>query len=282
MSVLALGALQLSAQDLPMPSPTSKLEQRVGLTDFTIEYSRPGVKEREIFGQLVPYGELWRTGANRNTMISFDSPVSIAGELLDPGTYSILTIPEEDHWTIIFNQNTEMWGTGSYSEDQDVLRTEAPVQESDFTETFTISINNIRNESAHLVMEWAGVKVEVPMKVQVREQAMKNIEEALSSEDANKSRVLRNAAAYYYNNDLEMEQALEYINESIDEDDNNWYSHWLKAEILAEMDKYGDAIESAERSIKIGSERAQESGDEFGYEGMIQKNIEDWSEKKGS
>lgn len=274
------GALTANAQELPMPSPASKLEQRVGLTDITIEYSRPSMKEREIFGGLVPYGKLWRTGANMNTTIEFSTPVKIYENSLEPGKYSVFTIPEEDTWTIIFNKKTDHPGTMGYTEDNDFLRTEGQVTKVESpVETFTIGINDIRTESATLTFQWANTLVKVPFSVEVKSLAKSNIEEALASSEE-KWRVYRNAANYYHNNDMEAEKALEYINNSIDEKDDSWYSYWLKAEILAAKEDYKGAVKAAKESKKVGMKSAEETGDEFGYTGMIEEGIAKWNDMK--
>lgn len=277
---LACGFVGLQAQELPMPSPTAKLQQRVGLTDFTVEYSRPGVKDREVFGELVPYGEMWRTGANANTTIEFSTPIMINGEEVPAGKYSLLTIPGEDAWVVIFNKKTDMWGTSGYSEEMDVFRSDFAPGESEFTETFTITFNDIRNEKANLILRWAETEVKVPIEVEVKKTAMANIEKALKeAKDDERWKVYRNAANYYYNNDMGSERALKYIDQSIKANDKSWYSHWLKAEILADEEQYKAAIKSAQMALEKGQEEASENGTEFSYEKMISDSIEKWKEK---
>ena len=125
--VFSLGLLQ--AQDLPMPSPAASVKQRVGLTDIEITYSRPGVKDRVIFGDLVPYNEMWRTGANKASAISFSTDVMIMGNELKAGTYAIFTTPGESEWEIIFNNNTEQWGTSAHKDEEDVLKIKVKSEE---------------------------------------------------------------------------------------------------------------------------------------------------------
>lgn len=277
---LGLGLVASQAQELPMPSPSATLEQRVGLTDFTVEYSRPGVKDREVFGELVPFDQVWRTGANKVTTLEISTPIMINGEKVDAGKYSLLTIPGEDQWIIILNENNEMWGTGGYDQEQDVLRVEVPVKKSEFTETFTVTFNDIRNESANLILRWAETEVEVPVEVRVKEQALANIDKAIEeATDENRWRVYRNAANYYYNNDMEMDKALKYMEKSLQGNSDSWYSHWLKAEILAETGKYEAAVRSAKMAMEKGSAEAEESGSEFSYEEMISEAMEEWKSK---
>lgn len=274
--------ISVNAQELPQPSPKSTLHQRVGLTDITIDYSRPSAKDRVVFTDVVTPGKLWRTGANMNTTIEVSSPVVIEGQTLEAGTYSVFTIPNADKWTVIFNKKTDHGGTSGYTEDNDVLRVEAkvaPIKQP--VETFTIDVNEIRTESASLVFTWQNTQVSVPFTVEVKSIASSNIEKALSeAKDEDKWKVYRNAANYYHNNNMESEKALEYINASIEGKSDSWYSYWLKAEILAAKEDYKGAIKSAKESIKVGEEAAKENGSSFDYTTMIEGGINDWKAKK--
>ncbi|PHN02659.1 DUF2911 domain-containing protein [Flavilitoribacter nigricans] len=160
--------LQLNAQDKPAPSPLGKVYQRVGVTDVEVTYSRPGVKGRSIFAAegLVPYGKLWRTGANGATKISFSTDVMIGDKTVPAGSYAIFSIPAADKWTIIFNSNTEQGGTGNYEDSKDVVRVTAETQELPFSvETFTMGFNNVKPTSAELLIYWDTALVSVPIKV---------------------------------------------------------------------------------------------------------------------
>lgn len=268
-------------QDLPMPSPTATLQQRVGLTDFTVVYSRPGVKDREIFGELVPYNKMWRTGANANTTIEFSTDIMFSGKSVPAGKYSLITIPGESEWTIILNKKTDMWGTGGYDEAQDVARIKIESGETDMTETLTIDFSNILSETADLTLSWAETEVKVPMRVEVKETAMANIDKAIADADADtKWRVYRNAANYFYNNKMEMGKALDYANKSIAANDESWYSYWLKAEIQAEMKNYKEAMSSAKKAKEIGMRDAKTNGSEFNYAEMIDTNVAKWKSMK--
>lgn len=283
LSFALLGSVLLSnAQELPSPSPTAKIEQRVGLTDIEIAYSRPGAKERIVFGELVPFGKLWRTGANMNTTIEFSTNVNINGKTLKAGKYSVFTIPESDTWTVIFNSKTDHPGTVGYSEAMDVVRAEAKVSALGApVETFTIDINQIREESAEIVFMWETTKAVLPIQVDVKDLAQQNIEKAINeSEEVDKWKVYRNAANYYHNAGIESDMALEYINFSIEGKNDSWYSYWLKAEILADAKKYKDAVKAAKEAKKVGEKAAQESGNEFSYAGMIDEGINKWNSMK--
>lgn len=160
--------LQVSAQDKPAASPMGKVYQRLGVTDVEVEYSRPGVKGRSIFAAdgLVPLGKLWRTGANARTKISFSTDVMIGGTKVPAGTYSILSIPGKEEWTVIFSSNTTS-GAGAYKEENDVARVKVAAQELPFSvETFTIGFNNVQPTSADLMIYWDTVLVSVPLQVE--------------------------------------------------------------------------------------------------------------------
>lgn len=280
LSLLALATFQLSAQELPAPSPSSTLNQKVGLTEFTVKYSRPGVKGRKIYGDLVPFGSLWRTGANKATAISFDTPVKFAGKEVPAGDYSIFTIPNEDSWTFILNKNTELWGTDGYEESEDVLRLSVEAEKMEMTETFTIDFQDIMKGEANLVISWAGFGIKVPVKVDVQKKAMMNIKEALAnSKEEDLWRVNRNAAAYYSRNDIDQKKALAFINTSLEMKKDSWYSHFMKGEILNKLGQKKEAMESAEMAMEMGMSEAEKEGKEFAYGDMIKKAMKEWSGK---
>lgn len=271
---LLLG-LSVVAQDLPQPSPSASVSQRVGVTDVQVDYSRPSMKGRDIFGGLVPYNELWRTGANKATAITFSTPVEIGGTKLEAGSYSLFTIPGEASWEIILNKNTELWGTDGYDSEMDAVRMEVTPVNHGRVESMSISFANVTVNSADIMIAWSDVSVSFPIKVNTEEYAEANIEEALSGEaDA---RAYRNSAMYYLNNDINMEMAAEYINTSL-EMSPNWYSMYLNAQIQAKLGNMDEAEDAAEEALEMGQAAAEENDTEFAYEGMItefMENLED-------
>jgi hypothetical protein len=159
-------ALSAVAGEGPAPSPACTLKQRVGTTDIEIVYSRPGVKGRTIFGDLVKFDEVWRTGANASTKISFSKPVKFEGKEVPAGTYALYTIPGKTEWTVILHKDTSLWGATDYKPDNDLVRVKAvPVKLAEPVETFTIDVNNIRDDSATLDFIWE--KTRVPVKLSV-------------------------------------------------------------------------------------------------------------------
>ncbi|MFN4298731.1 MAG: DUF2911 domain-containing protein [Thermaurantimonas sp.] len=269
-------------QELPQPSPKAVVQQRVGLTDITIDYSRPSARGRKIFGELVPFNQIWRTGANRITLISLSTEVIVEGQKLPAGKYGLLTIPREDRWTVIFNSDTTLWGSDGYDQKKDVLRVDVVpnVFEGDIIETFTISVDALRENGATIVLAWENVKVPVNIDVEVDKMAMANIERAVK-ENHRDWRVFRNSAQYFLTKNIQIDRALEYINRSIELNPDNWYSHYLKGEILARKGNFAEAVNAGNTALKMGNEQAKAAGRPFGYADMIQNSLKDWREKAG-
>ena len=186
--VCAAGSFaQTNKVEFPAPSPACTLKQRVGLTDIEIVYSRPGVKGRSIFGGLVPYGAVWRTGANNATKLTFSTAVKLNGAEIPAGTYALFTIPGEKEWTIIINKGAAQWGAFQYDEKADVVRFKAtPVQLAETIETFTIEFNGIRDESARLDLIWDKTVVPIKLEVELAGKLVPQIEAVMASDEKNK------------------------------------------------------------------------------------------------
>ena len=266
----ALISAGLFAQDMPQPSPNASVMQRVGLTDITVAYSRPAVNKRVIFGDLVPFGELWRTGANKITNITLSTDANLGGQDLKAGTYSLLTVPEADQWTIIFNKNTEMWGTGGYKQSDDAMRVRVPVGQGPFTERFTISIENMTDNSADLIFMWSTTKVVVPITVDTD----KMVEAGLNKALMDAARTCRSAAEASQKA-KDYDKALMYIDQSIALN-NYWYTNWIKAEILAEKGDKKGAKAQGDLAIKMGEEYYAARNEPFTYKDGLVKEMSAW------
>lgn len=256
----------------PAPSPLGKVEQKVGLTDFSIEYSRPSKKGRVIFGDLVPYGEMWRTGANASTKVTFSSGVRIHGEFVPEGTYALYTIPGEKEWTIVFHKNLSYWGTGGkdYKMEEDQLRfTVTPNQYATLVETFTIGFSNLTSNSASIQLLWDNTEVNIPISVEFDDVVMQQIEKAMTIS----SGTYYTAARYYLDHDKDMEQALEWINKALDSGDKYWYLR-QKSLILGKLERYKEAIEVAEVSKTLADQAKNKN-----YVKMNEASIKEWSKK---
>lgn len=240
--------------DMPQASPKAKLETRVGLTDVELVYSRPGLKGRDkkIFGDLIPYGKVWRTGANESTKITFAEEVNVKGESLAAGTYALYTIPGESEWTIIFSKKLDLWGDTGYSEDDDALRVQVkPTAIANPQETFTIDFNNYTSNSADLTILWDNTLVSVPVETEVDSKVMAQIEEKMKAAEVDPSTYFQ-AANYYYQNNKDMSQALNWINKALEKREHFVFYN-VKSKILAEQKKYKDAIKAAEKSKELAN-----------------------------
>lgn len=243
--------------EFPSASPSCTIKQRVGLTDIEIAYSRPGVKNREIFGGLVPYDKVWRTGANGATKVIFSTPVKLNGNEVAAGTYALMTIPGKDEWTIIVNKGSEQWGAYKYDEKADVVRFKSkPTVMDHKAETFTIEFNDIKDDSSSLNLVWDKTLVPIKVEVDYTAKLEKEIEQVMSSDDAKKPYF--QAAMFYYNHNKDMKKANEWVDAAIKERDAH-YIVFLKAEILEKLGDKQGAIAAAKHSMEL-AEKANDPG----------------------
>jgi hypothetical protein len=261
----------LLAQDpeLPQPSPAASVTQKFGLVEASIEYSRPSMKGRKIFGDLVPYDKLWRTGANKCVNITFSKEVLINDQKVPAGTYSLFTIPGEKEWTIIINKNASHWGTGSYKQEEDLMRFTVIPTSIQPTESFTIDFANIRQNAATLQLYWETTMVSFDIQNNYLEEALANIKASIDATQ-NTYGLYNDAAEFYLDNNQDAKQALLWAKQSVDNKERYWNLYTL-SRAYAANGMYKEAIASAEKSLKL-SEEAQNSG-------MIssnKKNIEVW------
>ncbi len=250
--LLLLSGLAWAELEFPAPSPKAKLSQRVGLVDIELEYSRPGVKDRQIFGGLVPYNKMWRTGANAPTKITFSAPVTVEGQKVPAGTYSVVTIPGRENWTVIFNKNLKLRNTDGYDQKDDVARAKVePIELERPVESMTFDINQLRDESAVLTLTWETTQVPVRLEVETTPVVLEQIQKEMFDGQEKSAGTYGNAAMFYYNNDKDLNQALEWMNKAIEENPNAfWYVH-RKGLILAKMGRNEQAIEAARQSMKM-------------------------------
>jgi len=275
MVICTLMVSNLMAQELPQPSPAASFKQRVGLTDISMEYSRPSVKGRTIWGDLVPYDKVWRAGANKNTMITFSDDVKVGGKEVKAGTYSVFITPGKDNWTVALNTNTELWGADGYETKDDAVSISVRPKATEHVESLKYSIEDLSDNSAMLVMSWEKMALPIKIEVDVQKKAMANIEEALKDD---RWRAYRSAANYLADNKIDLPKAKEYIAKSI-ELNENWYSYWVQADILAATGDKKGAIKSAKKSIELGEASYKERGRDFGYKKDLEDSIAKWSKK---
>lgn len=264
----ATAALAQSAPETPQPSPKARVDQRIGINDFSIEYSSPAVKGRTIWGGLVPLDTLWRTGANMATKLTASRDFMIGGKSVAAGTYSVFTIPGKSSWTVILNSNWEQGGTDDYDEKLDVARiTVTPESMPSSRERMTFIYSDTTDSSANLDFEWEKVRVRIPLAVDTKAQVMKGMEGALA--DAWRPHFL--AARYLLDSNGDMNQALAYVNTSIGIQPG-WWNNWVKAQVLAKLGKKTEAIAAAQQSQTLG----KGNGTYAFFSEQIAKSIEDW------
>lgn len=268
--ILSIGA---NAQiETPQPSPFSKVEQKVGLTDVTLEYSRPGMKDRKIFGNLVPYGEIWRTGANSNTKISFSDDVEIDGQTLPSGTYALYTRPDRGSWEVIFYKDVNNWGNPQEWDDSKVaLKAEAQVDQLPFEmETFTIFFDDLQPDSAVMNIVWENTVASLPIKFPTDAKSMASIERVMNGPTANDYFA---AGTYYHDAKKDNKKALEWVNKAIEMHGENT-PFWMlrkKSLIEADMGMKEEAISTARRSLS-----AAEKAGNADYVKMNRDSLKEW------
>jgi len=254
--VFLLAGMQAFAQqiDMPQASPSAKIAQKIGLTDVTVSYSRPSMKGRKIFGELVPYGSVWRTGANGATILNFSTDVMIQGNSVPKGQYSLYTIPNKDTWTIILSSNTKLWGAIGYNPKEDILRVQVePKKTKKKYETFEIGFDNMTDSGADLTMAWDQTSADFHISMDPDPVVMAQIKEYVLDQGTKNPNLLFEASNYYLNTGRDLNKAYEWIQESVENDPKYWAYH-LKAKIEVALGKKTEAIESAKESIELASE----------------------------
>lgn len=262
---LCLGTAALAQApklEFPAASPAGSISQRVGLTDIQVNYSRPGAKGRVVFGGLVPYDHVWRTGANTATKISFSTPVKLAGTEIPAGTYELFTIPGKDEWTVIIHKNMSQWGAYAYDQKNDVARVKAKAVTAPMSvETLSISFNDLRDESATLNIAWEKARVSVPLTVDVKSTLVPQIEAVMAS--GGEKLPYADAAMYYLANDLDLKKAAAWMDAAVAANPNAFYLVYRKALILEKMGDKAGAIATAKKSIEGAMQAGGSIKDEY-------------------
>lgn len=276
LAIILCISISVNAQiEAPQPSPFAKMEQKVGLTDVTIEYSRPGMRGRTIFGDLVPYGQVWRTGANANTIISFSDDVKINGKDLKKGSYSIYSVPSEDSWEVMFYSTTDNWGVPqNWDESKVALKATAETMEMPMPmETFTIVIDDLKNDSAALNFIWEETIAMLNIEVPTDTKTMANIEKVMNGPTASDYFA---AGTYYHEAGKDLEKAYKWVTKATEmAGDQAFWMLRRKSLIEAEMGKKQEAIATAKKSM-ASAEKANNAD----YVKMNKESIAEWGGSK--
>lgn len=248
---------QLASFEVPATNTHAVIEQRVAATDIKVDYNRPNRKGRTIFGGLVPFGKIWRTGSDASTKIYFSTPVSLNGCALDSGRYELFSIPGKTEWTIILQSSRSQWGSYGYKKENDALRiTAKPVSLGQQVETFTIGFDKITSNSAEIAISWEKTKVPVEIKIDLAKTVLPQLEASLQNDE--RKQYFR-AAMFYYENDLDINRAAELMELAIKSNPNHLGMFYRQGLILEQKGDRKGAIEAAEKSLQL----AQSAGEEL-------------------
>jgi len=229
------------------------VKQKVGLTDLEVTYGRPGMRNRAIFGSLVPYGAVWRTGANQATTIAFSTPVKIEGTLVPAGTYELFTVPGEKQWTVIIHKNMSQWGSYKYDEKNDIARASVtPIALPSAVETFTVQVGEIRDQSALLTLSWEKTMVPIRLEMDVVETVVAQIKAAMTYPSTKPAGLYYNSAQFYFEHGLNDAQAREWVNEAVRLNPKAPYIMLLKARVHQRLGERADAREAALKVVELG------------------------------
>jgi hypothetical protein len=264
----------LSQLETPQPSPKGSFEQKVGVMNVSVSYSRPGIKGRKIFGGLVPYGQEWRTGANDPTTISFSDPVKLEGHDVPAGTYSLYTIPGEQEWAVIINKKTTGGPPRDVKEDLVSFKVKSS-HTSTPIETFTINISDIAISTASVELAWENTAVKFRMEFDVDSKVMAAIRKAMENPNAGVAAMYYQSASYYFTTEKDLKVALDWVNKSLEMNKKPYWVWRLKSQIQSALKDYKGAIASAE----ISKERAKEAGNDQ-YVKYNEDAIAEWKAMK--
>lgn len=253
-AILTIGTFTVNAQGLkvPAPSPSQTIKQSFGLGDISVDYSRPAVKGRVVFGDLVPYGKIWRTGANAATKLTFSDDITFGDVPVKAGTYALYTIPGKASWTVMLYSDLTLGGnTADYNNEKEVARISVPAKYTESkTESFTINIAKVKPTSATIELLWENTRVPVKIATEIDGKVMKNIDAAL----ANDTRPYFQAATYYYDNNKDLSKAKMWVEKATEQNPKAFWVRLLKAKIELKMGDKNTAIATANEVISLATE----------------------------
>jgi hypothetical protein len=274
LAIFSIFSLNVSAQiKTPAASPSAKGEYTVGLTTVSLDYSRPSMNGRKIFGDLVPYNTMWRTGANKNSMVTFSDDVKIGDSEVKKGSYAIFTKPGTTSWEVYFYSDTENWGTPEKWDDAKVAAKVmvAPKKLTNSVETFTINVGHLTNDYFHLELIWENTNVAVKVEVPTDKKVTANITQVMAGPSSGD---YYNAARYYREAKKDLNQSLAWMNKSIEMGNEKFWVLRQKSLIQADLGDFKGAVETANKSLSM----AKEAGN-ADYVKMNEDSIKEWSMK---
>src|ERR1039458_7236044 len=246
------GLAQSFVLDLPLQSQRAQISQRIGVTDTTIKYHRPLLNDRKVWGGLVPYGQVWRAGANENTTITFSDPVLIEGKPLDKGTYGLHMIPNADEWTIIFSKNSTSWGSFTYDEKEDALRVTVKPKAADMHNALTYDFDDLQKDSAVVELEWEKVAVPFKVSVDVHDVVQTSLKKQLRNLSQYTWMSWDNAANYLLAEKVGLEDALNYANKSVENEDR-YDTEMSKSQVLKALHRKDEAATAEKKALELAA-----------------------------
>lgn len=248
LSLLTASFAAMSQLKTPTPSSTQIIKQDFGLGFVELSYSRPNIKDRKIYGDLVPFDKVWRTGANQATTVSFSDEVTIGGKKIPAGKYGLLTIPGKESWTIIITKQVDVTSPAAYKQDQDVVRVTAkPMAIPSKVESFTMQFGDVKATSCALYMMWGNTVVSLPISTEVDSKVMAQIDELMKTDKP----PYFNAAMYYMDNGKDLNTALGWFNKAAEQQPDAFWVYHNKAKCLAKLGKKQEAVTAANKSIEL-------------------------------
>jgi hypothetical protein len=249
-AICCIALISTAQVKMPAPSPTQRIKQDFGIGTIELTYSRPSIKGRKIYGDLVPYNKLWRTGANAATRIVFSDAVEINGKKLDSGAYVLYTIPGIDNWEIIINKGLDNWGTDGYKQVQDVIRFKIePSKMKTKLESFTMEFSDVTPETCSLDIKWEKTSISIPIVANFKSKVKAQIEAAMKTD----KKPYWQAAQFYYEYDKNLALALENSTKAIEENKEAFWIWIYKARIQKEMGNMAGAMESSKKSMELAA-----------------------------
>jgi Protein of unknown function (DUF2911) len=278
LSVMALASVAAAASpalaqglEVPAPSTKARVEMRVGITDFSVDYSSPAMRGRKIFGGLLPYDKLWRMGANSSTKLTASRDFTFGGTAVPKGTYSVFGIPGASSWTVILNKNLEINNVDGYDTKDDVARITVKPETSAPRERLTFIFSDTSDDATRLDLEWESLRVSVPIKVDTSAEVRAGIDKTLSDS----WRPHYQAGRYLVENGGDIDTALQYLDTSIGIK-STWWNNWWRAQALAKKGRTGDAIAAGNKALELG--KGDNTFEQF-FKADVQKTVDGW--KKG-
>ena len=238
--------------DLPLQSQRAQISQRIGLTDITISYHRPLVNDRKVWGGLVPYGTVWRAGANENTTITFSDPVLVEGKQLDKGSYGLHTIPNADEWTIIFSKNSTSWGSFTYDQAEDALCVTVKPKTADMHNALTYDFDQLQPDSAVVELQWEKIAVPFKVSVDVHDVVQASLKKQLRDLSQYTWMSWDDAAKYLLAEKISLDDALTYANKSIQNEDR-YDNEITKSKVLLALNRKDDAATAQKKALDLAN-----------------------------